>query len=173
MENQVKCTACSIKQRKIRFKRKFRSCEWTYFATILYDEEKHTEESFRKQLCRCLSNLHTRRGWLYIGVFERSPITNRLHFHALVYVPNGKMIGVINELCLNDFFIQRFGRNEFRGIDETNFQKDILLSYFMQCLSKTNERIIYSRGILQNGQTSENNNEKTYKVTATKRTERK
>ena len=48
-----------------RFKRKVNMNRWTHFVTLTCDPKKHTEESFRKKLRKCLSNLHTRRGWKY------------------------------------------------------------------------------------------------------------
>ena len=32
-----------------------------------------------------------------MGVFENAPETERLHFHALMYIPDGEMIGNIYE----------------------------------------------------------------------------
>ena len=83
--------------RKKRFKRKAYLNRWNYFVTFTYDDKKQTEESFRKKLRKCLSNLHTRRKWRYMGVFENAPETERLHFHALMYIPDGEMIGSIYE----------------------------------------------------------------------------
>ena len=79
-----------------RFKRKMNMNKWNYFVTFTCDPKKHTEESFRKKLRKCLSNLHTRRGWKYMGVFEYGETNGSIHFHALIYVPNGEMIGKIN-----------------------------------------------------------------------------
>ena len=86
------------KQRNIwkrikRFKRKAKMYRWNYFVTFTYDPKKHTAESFRKKLRKCLSNLHTRRGWKYMGVFEEGFENGTLHFHALFYVPENEMIG--------------------------------------------------------------------------------
>ena len=60
---------------------------WNYFVTFTYDPKKHTAESFNKKLRKCLSNLHTRRGWKYMGVFEEGFENGTLHFQALLYVP--------------------------------------------------------------------------------------
>ena len=86
------------KQRNIwkrikRFKRKAKMYRWNYFVTFTYDPKKHTVESFRKKLRKCLSNLHTRRDWKYMGVFEEGFENGTLHFHALLYVPENEMIG--------------------------------------------------------------------------------
>ena len=121
--------------RKKRFRRKAYLNKWNYFITITYDDEKQTEDSFRKKLRKCLSNLHTRRGWKYMGVFERAPETGRLHFHALVYVPVGEMLGSITEVKdystaqgkmqithSNSFFERYFGRNDFEEMTETQLR---------------------------------------------------
>ena len=69
--------------RKKRFRRKAYLNEWNYFVTFTYNDELHDEESFKAKLRKCLSNLHTRRGWNYMGVWERSPEEKRLHFHCI------------------------------------------------------------------------------------------
>ena len=68
-----------------RFKRKVSMNRWNYFVTFTCDPKKHTEESFRKKLRKCLSNLHTRRGWKYMGVFEYGEANGAIHFHRLIY----------------------------------------------------------------------------------------
>ena len=152
------------KQRNIwkrikRFKRKVTMHPWTYFATFTCDPKKHTEESFRKKLRKCLSNLHTRKGWKYIGVWERSPEKNRLHFHGLFNIPNDSMVGELieaNDFSFkthdrqithqNTYFSNRFGRNDFDEIEENNpFSKGQALRYLMNYLEKSGERIVYSR----------------------------
>ena len=81
-----------------RFKRKANLNYWNYFVTITYDSKKHDDVSFRKKLKKCLANLHSRYGWKYMGVFELSPEKQRLHFHAIMYIPDNKMIGEITEV---------------------------------------------------------------------------
>ena len=76
-----------------RFKRKVNMNRWTHFVTFTCDPKKHTQESFMKKLRKCLSNLHTRRGWKYMGVFEYGELNGSIHFHALIYIPEGGMIG--------------------------------------------------------------------------------
>ncbi len=157
---EMKRTAHNVGVRKKRFSRKAYFNEWHYFVTVTYSDEKHTEETFRKQFRRCLSNLHTRRQWLYMGVFERAPETNRLHFHGLFYIPDGQMIGTVNEkrdyskksrtmqtTHENDFFAERFGRNDFSEIYEADLQYGNTLAYLLKYIGKTGERIVYSRGI--------------------------
>lgn len=150
----------SLYARKKRFRRKAYLNVWNYFVTITYDDKKHDEESFRKKLRRCLSNLHTRRGWKYMGVFEYAPETHRLHFHALMYIPDGEMIGAIDELKdystaqgqmqvthSNSFFAESFGRNDFEMLNEQELRHGGTINYLLKYISKTGERIVYSRGI--------------------------
>lgn len=143
-----------------RFRRKAYLNRWNFFVTFTFDDEKHTAESFRRKLKRCLSNLHTRRGWKYMGVFEQAPETGRLHFHGLIYVPEGEMVGEITErrdystvrhdmitTHPNSFFEKRFGRCDFEEIDEMEMRKGNTLKYLLKYIGKTGERIVYSRGI--------------------------
>lgn len=69
--------------RRIRLWRKIHLQKFNYFCTFTYDSKKHTEESFRKSLKSCLSHFCSRKGWKYIGVWERSPEKKRLHFHGV------------------------------------------------------------------------------------------
>ena len=78
-------------------RRKANMYRWSYFVTFMYNPRKHTEESFRKKLRKCLSNLSTRKGWKYMGVVEQGGQHGTLHFHALLYVPENGMIGEIVE----------------------------------------------------------------------------
>ena len=146
--------------RKKRFRRKANLNRWNYFVTFTYADDKQDEYSFRCKLRKCLSNLHTRRGWRYMGVFERAPETGRLHFHGLLYIPDGEMIGTITEKTdystaqgkmqtthENDFFQKTFGRNDFEELNEMELKHGQTLNYLLKYIGKTGERIVYSRGI--------------------------
>ena len=74
-------------RRRARMIRKARLQEFNYFATITYNNKKMDEKHFRKHLGQCLAHLAHRSGWKYIGVWERSPKTERLHFHAFSTYP--------------------------------------------------------------------------------------
>ncbi|MBQ2718346.1 MAG: hypothetical protein IJF75_07090 [Clostridia bacterium] len=150
----------NLYQRIKRFKRKAYLNRWNYFITFTYDDKKHDETTFRKKLRRCLSNLKTRRNWRYMGVFERAPETGRLHFHALCYIPDGQMVGSVSEVkdydkkhgimqttFCNDFFMQNFGRNDFKELNEMEVTHGNTIEYLLKYIGKSNERIIYSRGI--------------------------
>lgn len=157
---RIKRKINNLHHRKKRFRRKANLNRWNYFVTFTYDDNKQTEESFKKRLRKCLANLHTRRGWKYMGVFERAPETGRLHFHGLLYVPDGEMIGTIAEKRdysttdgkmqtrhENDFFEKAFGRNDFDEVTETEMKNGLRQEYILKYIGKTGERIVYSRGI--------------------------
>ena len=147
-------------KRKKRLKRKAYLNPWNYFVTFTYDDKKQSAESFRKKLRRCLSNLHTKHGWRYMGVWEKGSDTDRLHFHALVYVPEGEMIGKIEEITdystrqhkmqtihRNTHFYKRFGRNDFEPLSELGLHQGRSVDYLVKYIDKSGERIVYSRGV--------------------------
>lgn len=149
----------NLHSRKKLFKRKAYLNKWNYFVTITYDDKKHTAESFRRKLKKCLSNLHTRRGYCYMGVFEFSP-SGRLHFHALMFIPKGNDIGTyeikedysitdhkMQTANQNSFFLDKFGRNDFREFEPLELKVGNTINYLLKYIGKSNERICYSRGI--------------------------
>lgn len=157
---RVKRKLNNLLHRKKRFRRKAYLNKWNFFVTFTYNDKLHSEETFRRKLRRCLSNLHTRRGWRYMGVFERAPETGRLHFHGLVYVPAGEMLGRLEEKTdystaqqkmqtrnENSFFEENYGRNDFEEISDMQLQYGDSVDYILKYIGKTNERIVYSRGI--------------------------
>lgn len=160
IEDKIKRARHNLYVRKKRFRRKAYLNKWNYFVTFTYDDGKQNEETFRKRLRKCLSNLHVRRGWRYMGVFERAPETGRLHFHGIFYVPAGEMLGTIEEKKdystaqgrmqtrhENDFFVDRFGRNDFEEMNAMELKRGQTLDYVLKYIGKTGERIVYSRGI--------------------------
>lgn len=145
--------------RKVRLIRKLRLQDWDYFCTFTYDPSIHTEESFRIKLSTCLRHLSNRKGWKYIGVWERSPEQNRLHFHGIFHIPNNAMIGELIEqkdyntksrkmqlIHQNTHFKSRFGRNDFKPI---SFEPDLMraVNYIMKYMEKSGEKLVYSRGL--------------------------
>lgn len=143
-------------ERKKRLYRKAFLQEWNYFATFTYDSQKLSEEDFRIKLTNCLRHLASRNEWKYIGVWERSPSNQRLHFHCLLYTPT--MIGTFEEINdysttnhqmqtanQNTYFLERFGRNDFRVIDPRQLNESI--RYLTKYMEKTGERIVYSKGL--------------------------
>ncbi len=79
--------------RRIRMMRKVNLQDFNFFVTLTYNSELHTEESFKAGVESCLRNFCNRRGWKYIGVWERSPKKKRLHFHGIFYIPEGTIPG--------------------------------------------------------------------------------
>ena len=147
--------------RRIRMCRKANLQNFNYFCTFTYDDKKHTEESFRKKLKGRLSSFAKRRGWKYIGVWERSPKTSRLHFHGIFYIPEGTLPGVLlthkdysttaHKMQVRNqstYFNDEFGRSDFEPIND-NRRMGEAMAYLMKYLEKTGEKIIYSKGLPQ------------------------
>ena len=87
--------------RRTRLWRKINHQRFNYFVTFTYADDKMTEEEFAKKLLNTLYHFSSRKGWLYIGAWERGGETNRLHFHGLFYIPEGTMSGEME--ILRDF----------------------------------------------------------------------
>lgn len=147
-------------ERVKRFRRKAFMNSWNYFATFTYDSAILDEMAFGKRLPMCLSNLHSRRGWNYMGVWERGESTSRLHFHSLLYVPPGQMVGALYPeeyynkkrhkratAWRNTFFDLKYGRSDFKLLTENDVRRGPVLGYLLKYLQKTGERIVYSRGV--------------------------
>lgn len=147
--------------RRIRLTRKANLQEFNYFVTFTYDGKLHTEDSFRKGLKNCLRHLVERKQWKYIGVWERSPEKQRLHFHGIFYIPEGTMPGMLLDVNdynfnthnrqithQNTYFNERFGRSDFELIDDMDKMGDAL-AYIMKYIEKSGEKIIYSKGLPQ------------------------
>lgn len=147
--------------RKTRLARKINLNEWNRFCTFTYSDEKHTEESFRKGLSEVLKRMVHRKGWKYIGVWERGGERNRLHFHGLFNIPDGTMPPLMIEVNdynfnthrrqithQNTYFNDRFGRSDFETIKD-NSTLGSAVAYIMKYLEKTGEKIVYSKGLPQ------------------------
>ena len=127
---------------KERYKRMIRrgyTNHWNFFCTYTFDSRKHTEESFRKSLMNTLYHFSSRRDWRYIGAWERGELGERLHFHALTYIPDGQMPGELEEhedystkrhrrekSIQNSFFNERFGRTSTSDSGEAIFRRSIM-----------------------------------------------
>ena len=145
-----------------RYKRMIRrgyTNRWNFFCTYTYNSEKHTEGSFRKSLMNTLYHFSSRRDWRYIGAWERGELGERLHFHALTYIPDGQMPGELEEhedystkrhrrekSIQNSFFNERFGRSDFSAVNNAYEIADSI-KYMLKYISKNDEKIIYSRGL--------------------------
>ena len=147
--------------RRIRMVRKANLANFNYLCTFTYSDELHDESSFKKKLRACLNSLSTRKGWRYMGVWERSPEKQRLHFHGLFNIPEGQMVGELFEkrdynfslhnmrtTFQNTYFNERFGRSDFERIDNKGRLGEAL-AYLMKYLEKTGEKIVYSKGLPQ------------------------
>lgn len=148
--------------RRQRFARKAYNQHFQYFVTFTYSDEKHTEESFRQRLLETLRRLSTRHNWKYMGVWERGKDTDRLHFHCLLYIPDGEMVGEFIQtrdynkktgkqkvITQNTFFIDRFGRNEFDDICYSSSEYGNAIGYIMKYMEKQNTKVVYSRGLYE------------------------
>ena len=148
-----------IIERKKRFWRKALLNEFNYFVTFTYDDKKHNEQSFKKGLIERLSRLKKDKGWKYMGIWEISP-NERLHFHGLLYVPDGNMIGelelrrdystkqhIMQETIVNTYFEKAFGRNDFRSLIKHPQAYEMVIGYIMKYITKTNDKVIYSRNL--------------------------
>ncbi len=147
--------------RRVRMSRKANLAHFNYFVTFTYDNEKHNEISFRKHLKIALQNLSTRKGWKYMGVWERAPETKRLHFHGLFHIPAGTMPGFLEEhsdysfsehrrikTYQNTFFNEKFGRSDFKQVvTQADVSQEI--TYIMKYIEKSEEKIVYSKGLYQ------------------------
>ncbi|MDR2090591.1 MAG: hypothetical protein LBP62_02940 [Clostridiales bacterium] len=148
----------NLYERKKRFRRKAYINPWTHFVTFTCDDKKCSVYDFERKLKKCLSNLHTRRGWKYAVVKERGKKTDRIHFHGLFFIPEGQMIGVIRETReynpesrrmetrnRNSFFYDTFGRNDFAPINgRSRSAYRPAMEYIWKYMGKTDERLFYS-----------------------------
>ena len=134
---------------------------FNYFCTFTYDGKKHDEDSFRRKFRHTISNFSKRKNWRYIGVWERSPDNQRLHFHGIFFIPDGTMPGKMIEIedynyntkrrqVTNQsiYFNERFGRSDFEVIDSQDRKGDAI-TYLMKYIEKSGEKIVYSKGLKQ------------------------
>ena len=141
-------------KRRVRLWRKVNLQQWNYFVTFTYSDELHTEETFKQKLRNTLKHLVARKGWKYIGVWERSPEKQRLHFHGIFYIPENAMIGELIEVkdysnkqhkvqttLQNTHFQKHFGRNDFEPIAEQEIAQSV--RYLLKYIEKSGERLIY------------------------------
>ena len=146
--------------KKVRMIRKANLAKFNYFCTFTYDDKKHTENTFKKKLRTCFRHFTERKKWKYMGVWERAPKTNRLHFHGLFNIPDGTMPGEIIEVkdydtkCYrmqtsyqNTYFNERFGRSDFKEINPYEYRLGNAIAYLIKYLEKSNEKIVYSKNL--------------------------
>lgn len=153
IESNIERKKTNVAKRRVRLMRKVYLQEWNYFVTFTFKDELHTEETFKEKLRNTLKHMVARKGWKYIGVWERSPEKNRLHFHGIFYIP--EMIGELVEVkdystkshrmqttFQNTHFQKHFGRNDFKELGRL---EDVMQSvrYLLKYIEKNNERLIY------------------------------
>ena len=126
---------------------------WNFFVTFTYDNEKHTEQTFQKTLRNTLKHLVSRKGWKYIGVWERSS-SERLHFHGIFYIPENAMVGELKQVSdystkqhrmqttyQNTHFLKYFGRNDFKEIGKNDVVQSV--RYLLKYIEKSGEKLVY------------------------------
>ena len=141
--------------RRIRMARKANLQDFNYFVTFTYADNLHTEKTFKKELGTCLRHLAERKGWKCMGVWERSPEKQRLHFHGIFFIPEGSLPGQmmdVNDFNFkshkrkithqNTYFNEHFGRSDFEEIDN-DFALSDAMNYLMKYIEKSGERIVY------------------------------
>ena len=142
-------------KRRVRLNRKLQLQHWDYFVTFTYSDELLTEETFRKKLTNTLKHLVARKGWKYVGVWERGNDTDRLHFHGIFHIPDGGMIGNLEEIkdydtrnhrmqttLQNTHFLKHFGRNDFKPICHPD-DVSSAVKYITKYMEKLGERLVY------------------------------
>ena len=151
--------------RRVRMTRKANlqsvQADFNFFVTLTYSDELHTEDSFKKGLKICLNNLSKRESWKYMGVWERSPQKQRLHFHGIFYIPEGTTPGKMTDVNdynfkskrrrithQNTYFNERFGRSDFEEIVDNGVLGEPM-AYIMKYIEKSGERIVYSKNLPQ------------------------
>ena len=141
--------------RRVRMTRKANLQEFTHFVTFTYSDALHTEQSFKKSLGTCLRHYADRKGWKCMGVWERSPEKQRLHFHGIFFIPEGTMPGQmmdVNDFNFkskkrkithqNTYFNEHFGRSDFEKI-ENDYDLQYAMNYLIKYIEKSGERIVY------------------------------
>ena len=137
----------SLLWRKVRLQQ-----HWNWFLTFTYSDELHTEESFRAKLKDTLKKLVSRKGWKYLGAWERGEENNRLHFHGIFVIPENGMVGELETITeystrkkrmrtkiQNTYFLKRFGKNEFEKITPHNVETSV--KYIVKYIEKDGGRI--------------------------------
>ena len=95
-----------------------------------------------------------------MGVFECGEVNGSVHFHALIYVPEGEMIGELIEKreystksgerytrCGNTFFDKYFCISDFQEVNPVLLKRGGTSRYLVKYIMKTGEKVVYSRGI--------------------------
>ena len=160
VEERLERKRKNLINRRIRFTRKANLNVFNYFVTFTRNDALIADEKvFKKKLSQCLQHYHSKRGWTYMGSWEKSP-NGRLHFHAIMNIPEGTMPGELELIkdfdkhafrmqhrYLNTFFTNRFGRTDFSALPDNKIAKSQAVRYLMKYMEKSGEKMVYSRGI--------------------------
>ena len=157
---KLQCRYRADVTRRLRCIRRAALHHFNYFCTFTYDSNKMDEKTFQKKLLTTLRHFAERKGWKYMGAWERGDDNDRLHFHALVYVPEGAMSGEIvvkheynvktrrmEDRNANTFFDARYGRSTFDYIDGTALTLSKAVDYTLKYIEKDGGRMICSKGL--------------------------
>ena len=152
IEQNIERKKNNLAKRRVRLWRKIYLQEWNYFVTFTYDSQKHTEETFKAKIRNTLNHLISRKDWKYIGVWERSPDKQRLHFHGIFSIP--QMIGTLEQVndystkshrkqitYQNTHFLKYFGRNDFKEISAIEIPQAV--RYLLKYIEKSGEKLVY------------------------------
>ena len=139
-----------------RYLRALRKCclnRFNYFVTFTYDDEKMNREQFKKKLKAYLKNKVNRDNWKYFGVWEGWDGKKRLHFHALMYIPEGTMPGELVEMTsyntskkrkqtviANTEFNEKFGRSSIEEI--IVYEQEKAYNYVLKYLNKGGKSMV-------------------------------
>ena len=149
-----------LHKRLVRYREKLLLNDWSFFVTFTYDDEKETAESFEHRLKIAFNNLAKRKGWRIVGGWENGELEGRSHFHAFAYVPDGEMIGELENRSRysykrrkmeyyvdNTYFSERFGMSDWIAVTPESISDGGLVSYLVKYVVKSGRRLFYSRGI--------------------------
>ena len=160
LHRKLACRERAKMTKRLRCIRRAALHDMNYFCTFTYDSKKMNEEEFEKKLLNTLSHFASRKGWKYMGTWERGKDTDRLHFHAIMHIPEGTMSGELVkkreydvkkkrmvERIENTFFEKKYGRNMFEFVDGTALTVNTAIEYIIKYLEKDGGRIICSKGL--------------------------
>lgn len=142
-------------------KRYRRKVEWftpNYFVTFTYENEKCDESTFENKLLRTIANLAYRNGWRGMGAAERGKKGDRLHYHFMLYIPEGEMVGELfadyhwnretkkrEYFTNNTYFHDRFGDADFKPVTVNDKDNGGISNYLVKYIIKDGGHIYYTR----------------------------
>ena len=160
LHRKLACRERAKMTKRLRCIRRAALHDMNYFCTFTYDSKKMNEEEFERKLLNTLSHFASRKGWKYMGTWERGKDTDRLHFHAIMHIPEGTMSGELVkkkeydvkkkrmvERIENTFFEKKYGKNTFEFVDGTALTVNTAIEYIVKYLEKDGGRIICSKGL--------------------------